>query len=173
MVIVAVIIAQSTTAFALEYTTTAPDSGQKTTVNVNLNVPSDITQKSNLTPEMIEALLPADLKGLGQAFYDGEQLHNINALFVLSVVRLESGSGTSQLARTKNNLGGIKSGENGYRSFASKADCVAYMFDLLDRKYISVGRDTIAEIGRVYCATSGWTPQVTQIMHKMLEQTNG
>ena len=173
MIIAAVVIlAQSTTAFALEYTTTLDD-GQQMTVLVNLNVPEDITQKSNLVPDMYEALLPTDLKGLGQAFYDGEQKYNINALFVLAIVRLESGNGTSSLARNHNNLGGIKSGEEGYRSFASKEECVDYMFDLLSRKYIGEGRTTISDVGRIYCATDGWTPQVTSIMNEMIAICNG
>jgi len=167
-----VIIAQTTTAFALEYTSKMDD-GYVLTSYVKLNVSEEVTQKSNLVPDMIEALLPEDLKGLGQAFCDGEEKHNINALFVLAIVRLESGNGTSYLARTKNNLGGIKSGEDGYRAFASKEECVAYMFDLLDRLYISKGRNTIDEIGRVYCATGGWIPQIKSILHEMVEECNG
>ncbi len=162
------IIAQTTTAFALEYTTTL-DTGPQT-IHVSLNVPGDITQKSNLTPDMLEALMPPALKGLGQAFYTGEQLHNINALFVLAIVRLESGNGTSHLARTQNNLGGIKSGEEAYRTFASKEECIAYMFDLLDRKYISQGRDTIPAVAAIYCETDGWRPQVSSIMRQLIQK---
>ena len=143
------------------------------TSSVKLNVSEDITQKSNLVPEMMEALLPEDLKGLGQAFYDGEEKHNINALFVLAIVRLESGSGTSYLARNKNNLGGIKGGGDEYRAFDSKEECIAYMFDLLDRIYISKGRDTIDEIGHIYCATGGWIPQVKSLFNDLLEECNG
>jgi len=168
MVIIVVIVAQSTTAFALEYTTTTGNGPQA--VHASLSVPEDITQKSNLTPEMLEALMPPALSGLGQAFYNGEQLHNINALFVLAIVRLESGNGTSHLARIQNNLGGIKSGEEGYRTFASKDECVSYMFDLLDRKYISKGRATIPAIAVVYCETGGWSPQVTGIMHHLISK---
>ena len=68
---------------------------------------------------------------------------------------------------------GSKAEENEYRGFASKEECVAYMFDLLDRLYISKGRDTIDEIGHVYCATGGWIPQVKSIMHELVEECNG
>lgn len=172
MIAALVIIAQSTTAFALEYTSTL-ENGQQSTAYVSLNVPKDITQKTNLVPDMIEALLPTDLKGLGQAFYEGEQQYDINALFVLSIIRLESGNGTSSLARNCNNLGGIKSGEDGYRAFASREECVAYMFDLLDRIYINQGRTTIAEIGQLYCETGGWIPQVKSIMDDLIARCNG
>lgn len=172
MIVVVAIIAQSTTAFALEYTSTMDD-GQQTTAYVSLNVPEDITQKSNLVPDMIEALLPPDLKGLGKAFFDGEQQYGINALFVLSIVRLESGNGTSSLARNCNNLGGIKSGEDGYRTFATKDECLNYMFDLLSRKYVSQGRTTIGAVGKIYCATGGWIPQVTEIMRELIAICNG
>jgi hypothetical protein len=171
MIIAIVIIAQSTTAFALEYTSTM-DNGQQILAYVSLNVPKDITQKSNLVPDMIEALFPQDLKGLGQAFYEGEQQYNINALFVLAIVRLESGNGTSSLARNHNNLGGIKSGEDGYRSFATKEECVKYMFDLLSRKYVSQGRTTIGTIGQIYCTTDEWVPQVTEIMNDLIMTCN-
>lgn len=168
MVIVVVIVAQSTTAFALEYTTTTENGLE--TIHSNISVPGDITQKSNLTPDMLEALLPPALKGLSQAFYNGEQQHNINALFVLAIVRLESGNGTSHLARTKNNLGGIKSGEESYRTFESKDECITYMFDLLDRKYISMGRVTIPKIAAIYCETDGWRPQVSSIMQQLIQK---
>ena len=167
VVIAVVIVAQSTTAFALEYTTETDYGPQQE--HISMNAPEDITQKSNLTPDMFEALLPPDLKGLGQAFWDGEQLHNLNGLFVLSIIRLESGNGTSHLARTKNNLGGIKSGDSAYRTFASKDECVAYMFDLLDRRYISQGKTSIAGIAKVYCETGGWAPQVTSIMDELIK----
>ena len=170
MVAVIVIIAQTSTAFALEYTSKLDD-GYVLNSSVKLNVTEDITQKSNLVPDMIEALLPEDLKGLGQAFCDGEEKHNINALFVLAIVQLESGNGTSYLAREKNNLGGIKGG-NGYRAFGSKEECVAYMFDLLDRLYVSKGRDTIDKIGHIYCATGGWIPQVKSLMYDLVEECN-
>jgi hypothetical protein len=171
MVAAFVIIAQTSTAFALEYTSDLDD-GYVMTSSVKLNVSEDITQKSNLVPDMIETLLPEDLKGLGQAFCDGEEKHNINALFVLAIVRLESGNGTSYLAQNKNNLGGIKGSGDAYRAFASKEECIAYMFDLLDRLYISKGRDTIDEIGRVYCATGGWIPQVKSLMHELVGECN-
>lgn len=168
VVIALIIVAQSATAYALEYTSQTIYGPRP--IHIKMIVPEDTTQKSNLAPEMFEALLPPGLSGLGQAFYDGEQLHNLNGLFVLSIVRLESGNGQSRLARIRNNLGGIKSGGSSYRTFVSKDECIAYMFDLLDRKYVSQGRVTIEKIGRIYCEGGSWAPKVTKIMNELIEE---
>jgi len=115
-----------------------------------------------------ELLAGTEMEGLGKALESGEKLYHVNGLFVAAICAHESGWGESRLARECNNLGGIKGG-SGYRSFYNKEICVLYMFSLLERKYISQGRDNIGEIGKMYCETGGWAGAITSIMNGFIE----
>lgn len=109
-----------------------------------------------------------ELHGIGQALQDGEEDTSVNGLFVLAIIAHESGWGSSRLARECNNLGGI-TGLNGYRSFENRDECIAYMFDLLSRRYIAQGRDTIEEISRAYCVPpEHWAKSVNRIMGDLI-----
>ena len=152
---------------AKEYTHESDDQSSST------NVTSSITEKTNLKPSKLEAVLPSALKGLGEALYNGEQQYDINSLFVLSIINYESGNGTSSLAQNQNNLGGIKEPQAGYRTFSTKEECVEYMYDLLSSKYIGRGLMTIQEIGEVYCPGDTWTTKVTENMQDLIAQCNG
>jgi hypothetical protein len=130
---------------------------------------TDPAASCNLTADQYDALLTdTGLEGLGQTFASGEKMYKVNGLFVAAIAAHESGWGSSRLARECNNLGGIKGG-SGYRDFATREICVLYMFSLLDRLYISQGRDTISEIGRVYCETDGWAESIEGIMSGLIE----
>jgi|GEM_PF-1903912 len=135
-----------------------------------VHLSTDPTQETNLTAINFDYLLEGtELEGLGNTFAAGEKLYKVNGLFVAAICAHESGWGESRLAREENNLGGIKGG-NGYRAFYNKEICVLYMFGLLDRKYISQGRDTIGEIGAMYCETGGWTDAITSIMNGFIQE---
>lgn len=127
-----------------------------------------VTQETNLKPGSLEAVLPSALSGLGQALYDGEQQYGINSLFILAIVNYESGYGTSHLAQTQNNLGGLKAGGS-YKTFSSKAECIDYMYDLLSRNYIDNGLVTIEAIGEVYCGGT-WAAEVKGYMQDLIAQ---
>jgi peptidoglycan hydrolase-like protein with peptidoglycan-binding domain len=132
------------------------------------NVTGGVTTKTNLKPDSLESVLPSALNGLGQALYDGEQQYGINSLFVLAIINYESGYGTSNLAQTQNNLGGLKAGGS-YKTFSSKAECVDYMYNLLSRNYIGNGLVTIEAIGEVYCGGT-WAAVVTGYMQDLIAQ---
>lgn len=75
--------------------------------------------------------------------------NGIDPVLMEAIMRHESGHGTSNAARTRNNLAGIM-GRKGLRSYSSKAECVSDLGKLL-AKYKAKGRVTPAQIGRVYC----------------------
>jgi len=131
---------------------------------------TDPAQETNLLADSYDYLLEGTgLEGLGNTFAAGEKLYHVNGLFVAAICAHESGWGESRLARECNNLGGIKGG-SGYRAFYNKQICVLYMFGLLDRLYIGKGRDSIGEIGAMYCETGGWTGAITSIMNGFIEE---
>ncbi len=150
-----------------EYNYSSEEQSDSTSVSGN------ITQKTNLSPGMLEAVLPSALNGLGQAFYDGEQQYGINSLFVLSIINYESANGTSSLAQNQNNLGGISQSQGGYKTFSSKEECVLYMYDLLSTNYIGNGLTTIEAVGEAYCSGGTWATKIKENMQELIDQCGG
>jgi beta-N-acetylglucosaminidase len=64
------------------------------------------------------------LKGLEYAISDAEHTYGVNAHFIIGAAKLESGGGTSHIARRYNNLFGMMNGNGGPVHFKSKQSCV-------------------------------------------------
>jgi hypothetical protein len=129
----------------------------------------DPAQPCRLSAGGYEVLLEGTkLEGLGRTLEAGEKLYQVNGLFVAAVAAHESGWGESHLAREQNNLGGIK-GAEGYRDFDTREICVLYMFSLFDRRYISRGRESVSDIGALYCGTDGWAESVEDILKNFVQ----
>ena len=104
----------------------------------------DFYNKDNFCPEVFEPILnniePIDcyslekyclsrgLSGLSWAFMDGQYNHNVNVFHNIAHAILESASGTSFIARMKNNLYGFKAYDNSPYASAGKfkdyPDCI-------------------------------------------------
>lgn len=132
---------------------------------------SDLTRLTAYSAEQIEQLLAGtELAGLGETFAAMESKYGVNALFLVSITKQESGSGSSSLARRQNNLGGLKNGRGGYMAFDTKADCVDYMARLLGSKYLTEGANlysgkTVKDVARRYCEqSSSWTSAIESLM---------
>lgn len=124
---------------------------------------NDVRVKSGLTKEEISQLLPYRMKELSEPLYNIENSDKpINALFLMSLMRLETGNGTSYSYRIKNNVGGVM-GRNGTRYFNSKSECLYYMQDFLNRGYINQGRISVWTIGSKYCVGGNWASKVNRI----------
>lgn len=121
-----------------------------------------IMSKSGLTAEQIENLVKnyPGLSGLGKAIYDVETNNGVNAFYTLAVASLESGYGTSTMARRKNNLFGMMG-----CIFKEKSDSVHY-FGKLMNDYQKYCKMTPNGINPRYCTTSTWARDVTQIMNE-------
>lgn len=82
----------------------------KVNINMELNKPSGLTLNDY---KKIFTGLPNDTNKIFennyQAFYNAEKKYNINGIFLASIAIHESGWGTSQIAREKNNLFGYGS----------------------------------------------------------------
>jgi beta-N-acetylglucosaminidase len=141
----------------------------------------NVARPSGRTAEQFEFILQGTkLAGLGQAIVDSEKEFSINGLFIVSVAQLESGYGTSYLARTKNNLFGLNawgstSSEITRRaySYSSKALCVRAFSEIIRTKYLNKGRDTVKSISVIYCenATS-WHNKICILLGKNIKKIN-
>jgi len=132
---------------------------------------SNLTRLTAYSPEQLEQLLDGtELSGLGTTFAEMESKYGVNALFLISITKQESGSGSSSLARRQNNLGGLKNGRGGYMAFDTKADCVDYMAQLLGSKYLTEGGrlysgTSVKDVARRYCEqSSSWTAAIENLM---------
>jgi hypothetical protein len=110
-------------------------------------------------------------KGLEGTILEVEKQYGINALFTIAVMKLESGNGSSRLAKSKNNLFGLNaiSGDKNNRafSFETKGDSVRKFGQLLSENYVGKGYTTVERIAKKYCpANSEWSGLVKNIMKK-------
>ena len=81
------------------------------------------------------------IKGLApyaNAFLQAEEQSGINAKLLIAISALESGWGTSELAKTNNNLFGWTS-SSGYASFNTVEECITYVAWFLKNEYLSPG----------------------------------
>jgi len=87
-----------------------------------------VTGFENHTAAAIESTLQKGLKGLGKTFYLAGLNNQIKWTHIVAHAILESASGTSKIARTKNNLFGWRAYDKApfvsAKSFESFADCI-------------------------------------------------
>ena len=109
-------------------------------------------------------------------FVRAEEKHGVNSLVLAAIAYLESGAGTSRLARDKNNLFGLGAGSsNPYanaRQFNSKEECIYFAASLLGNSYLSRGGrfytgETLQHVGVNYAADPRWATKVANAMAKI------
>lgn len=128
-----------------------------------------INEKSNISLGQLQFLLKdTKLSGIEQAVLDIEEMYSVNAFFTIAVAKLESASGTSKIARNKNNLFGLNAIDgDAYRSaytFDTPSDSVYYFGKNLERRYFSVGAHSISAINKIYCTSKTWGGEIKEIM---------
>ena len=137
---------------------------------------NNLTELSNLTQEQIHTMLEGTrLQCLSAYYYEYEKIYKVNALFIISLTSLESGYGTSKLARTHNNLAGYR-GSKGWTYFNSWHNCLNEVYRLIGQEYLSPdgrfynGLD-IKSINSKYCGnTYQWSIDINTIAHKYLKK---
>lgn len=115
--------------------------------------PSPTGQSGLTITELKKLTYGTSLEGIEPTLLKIEKDYNCNALFALSVAKVESGCGASLLGRTKNNLFGIRT-KTDWRSFKSKSDCILYFGNMMKKNYFSKGFTTLERIGPRYAEGS-------------------
>lgn len=136
--------------------------------NKTRNVTLDLQTPTNLTAAEIRPLIAdSELEGIEDAVVEIEELYGINALFTISLAQIESGHGSSYLARTRNNLFGIAAydgNEDAASSYSTKSDCVRQWGKLIKEWYFDEGRTTPYSIGEKYASNPNWGSDVESNM---------
>lgn len=135
---------------------------------------SAVKSDSGLTAEHIAEIFegtPLADHDLEEAILEIEDEYGINAYFTIAVMKLESGNGSSRLAKKKNNLFGLNAIDgdafNRAFSFESKGDSVRKFGQLIAEKYVDKGYITVEKVARKYCpANPKWPGLVKSIMNE-------
>lgn len=94
--------------------------------------------------------LPPQMRSLAPHFQAAGQRFNIDPKFLAAISMLETGKGTSNAFRNKNNAMGV-SNSHGPIAFANPAESIYKMAATLARRNGPYGRaNTIGQIGRIY-----------------------
>ena len=138
----------------------------------------DLRKKSKLDETKLSEYMKKfpNLAGIEETLIEVQDDYKVNAILILAIIRLESGNGKSQIAKNKNNLGGIvapSKSVTAYRSFDTKSDCVIYMAKLLSEHYLTEGGKyhngyTLPDIAKRYSAASDkWTDLVAELIYEI------
>lgn len=129
---------------------------------------------TNFSGETLNKLLNGTgLEGLGYAFQQAEEKYQVNSIFLIAIAGLESGYGSSRLAREKNNLFGYNANDsNPYgdaSSFSTKEECILKVAQKLKENYLSPNGKyfygcSIEGVNIFYCSSKDWTPKIKNMM---------
>jgi hypothetical protein len=93
--------------------------------------------------------LKGTLQNAGKLFVEAGEKYQINPAFLAAVSMHETGNGTSNASRYKNNVAGMM-GKNGLKSYDSVEESIFEMARNLRNNYLDKGKTTIAQIGAKY-----------------------
>ena len=138
----------------------------------------DMRKKSDLDEKKLSEYMKKfpNLSGIEETLIEVQDEYKVNAILILAIVRLESGNGKSNIAKSKNNLGGIITSEKSvrvYKSFDTKSDCVIYMAKLLGENYLTKGGKyfnghTLTDIAKNYSASPDkWSDLVKDLIYEI------
>ena len=135
----------------------------------------DMRKKSDLDEKKLSEYMKKfpNLSGIEETLIKIQEDYNVNAMLILAIVRLESGNGKSQIAKSRNNLGGIIGYEKSvrvYKTFDTRSDCVIYMAQLIGENYLTEGGKyysgyTLPDIAKRYSASPDkWSELVKELI---------
>lgn len=118
------------------------------------------------SPEFLDMFLSGVLEGKGKQFCKAQEKYGVNATFLVGIANLESARGTSNIARTKNNIAGVRTSK-GYLNYKSVDDCIDSLAANIRENYINEGYTTIAKINKKYSECDEWSERVVGCMDNM------
>jgi flagellum-specific peptidoglycan hydrolase FlgJ len=136
---------------------------------------NDVTSKSNATVTGLQlALKDTDLNGLEGALIKAEKEYGINAIFLTSLVALESGWGSSNRAKTQNNLSGyaVYSDNSPGKTFSSKEESIMVTARLLKENYVGEGLYDIHSINKKYSESNSWSRKIKTIANDLVVEAS-
>ncbi len=115
----------------------------------NLSVVGNTLQYQDISVASLDSFLKGKLQNTGELFVEAGKKHGINPAFLAAISMHETGNGTSNAARFKNNVAGMM-GKNGLKSYESVQDSIFDMARNLRNNYLNQGKTTVSAIGAKY-----------------------
>lgn len=147
--------------------------------NLTLSTTSNLTEISNCSAEDFNKMLSnTSLCGLGSTLVQIEKEYNINGLYMMGLACEESGYGTSNIARTKNNITGYcvyDSNPSAGKTFKSFDECLLVTAKLLKNHYLTKGGTyfegyTPVDIDKHYCTDKNHNKKIINIVNQLLKK---
>ena len=139
----------------------------------------NLNHKIEITPKMLhKALAGTGLSGLEEDFLLAQQEQDVNVIFLVSIAVLESGWGTSDFGRMRNNL-------FGFGSYDNDTNATVYFNDRkegIKKVAIALRRDYLNENGKYYngaypkgvgvkyCSEETWSSDISIIMNDIRDR---
>lgn len=124
---------------------------------------------NNYTAEMFDKHFKDKLKGTGKYFIEYANKYDVDAGLMVAISCLESGYGTSDIAKKYNNVFGmLKPGRVPYK-FSTVEEGIEKGISNLSRNYISQGLTELEDIGKKYCRETykDWVSKVANLYEKI------
>lgn len=144
-----------------------------------LTVDTDLRSRSGLTAATIDAYLASrtELPPLGDAFLAAERDYGVNARYLVAHAVLESGRGTSYIARTFHNLFGwnaVDADPVGAASrFADDASGIDFVARQISELYLTPGgrwwggAPTLRAMNQRYASDPGWSAKIARLANEL------
>lgn len=126
--------------------------------------------------DILNTQLEGTLENAGTIFIDAGKKYQISPAFLAAVSMHETGNGSSNASRFKNNVAGMM-GKNGLKSYDSVEESIFDMARNLRNNYLDEGKVTISQIGAKYAPVGAandptglnnhWVKGVTAYFDKM------
>ena len=143
-------------------------------VNYPMVLNLDLSKDSTVTAQQIDNFLKGtDLADTGKYFIEAEESHRVNAVFLVALACLESGYGSSLLAKNKNNIFGFRAYDGSSyvsaKAFASKRDCILQVAKYISKEYLTSGGkyyagNDLLSVNRNYSRSGSWAGKVASLM---------
>jgi hypothetical protein len=98
---------------------------------------------------ILNTQLEGTLKNTGSIFIEAGKKFQINPAFLAAVSMHETGNGSSNASRFKNNVAGMM-GKSGLKSYATVEESIYDMARNLRKNYLDDGKMTLSQIGAKY-----------------------
>lgn len=131
-----------------------------TSYSVKFNVAKNLF---NGTAEDLDACLAkTKLKGMGKDFMEIQEEFGVNALFLMSIAKVESGYGNAPMkGKPYNIVGAIGQKPKSYK------ECIYKLARNLRKNYINSNRTNPKDINKKYSANDKWADEVVKEMTRL------
>jgi len=142
----------------------------------NFNVKKNLFHGS--AKDLNKCLQGTPLEGKGQIFLDAQEKFGVNALFLMSIAKVESNYGEApardKFGIHKFNISGLKKRGGGYQNNPTYENCVDSCASSMKRLYFNKrpkALETIEQIKTQYCpGNPKWVNKIVQEMNNLQQQ---